>query len=42
MFDEARLEVFVNNQLLGQCEGQFLLEQSGYLQIVMARFTSEQ
>ena len=25
MFDGARLEIFLNNQLLGQCEGQFLL-----------------
>lgn len=26
MFDEARLEIFRDNQLLGQCEGQLLLE----------------
>ena len=26
MFDGARLEIFLNKQLLGQCEGQFLLE----------------
>ena len=26
MFDGARLEIFLNNQLLGRCEGQLLLE----------------
>ena len=26
MFDGARLEIFLNNQLLGQCEGHSLLE----------------
>ncbi len=26
MFDEARLEIFRDNQLLGQCEGRLLLE----------------
>ena len=30
MFDGARLEIFLNNQLLGQCEGQFLLETIRY------------